>query len=440
MSLIIFCLESQEVGVVQTIDRHAALGWKTSGDIIVCAMPEDSKLKQNRTSATGYAKEKISTVNPLHVIVINGPQIQKNLLERSGLFITTATVKGFEQDRRYEDAIASTGWSWRQRVQDIASHWSHSVVDVPGWLKQFNDLGGLEWVGVNLLKLLHFWPEATLSSAICDALPIARDQRVKFGVFSIKAGKSGGVVANLLRKRFTNATITDVTDCIEQSGPDDTVVLVEDGLYTATEIIGVFDSLLGNRPADRAPKARALDDVGKLKSCRLTVAFGVTVDYGQQILQQYLIRKSDVVCATLLTPQASTLIKVLASPVSSDETVTDMESRQYREKIRNSVIPWIFQHEEVWGDRLADAKECLKQIGTQLWSAYVARMVEGQGWKHEHWPTNRVELCSLGMDGLGLTVVLAHSVPKATLPMFWTGGRITVGKKELDWKPLFGNA
>ena len=81
----------------------------------------------------------------------------------------------------------------------------------------------------------------------------------------------------------------------------------------------------------------------------------------------------------------------------------------------------------------------LRTIGRQLWQNYLtAELPRRPNWKM--WPGNRIDECSLGMRGFGMNVAFAHSAPKAMLPLFWGGGRVTFSDCEVDWMPLAPSA
>lgn len=44
------------------------------------------------------------------------------------------------------------------------------------------------------------------------------------------------------------------------------------------------------------------------------------------------------------------------------------------------------------------------------------------------------------MYGLGMALAFGHSVPKASLPLFWMDGDVTIGANSLKWQPLFPDA
>jgi hypothetical protein len=89
----------------------------------------------------------------------------------------------------------------------------------------------------------------------------------------------------------------------------------------------------------------------------------------------------------------------------------------------------------VWKDkeRANKAIHFSKEIGKQLFAQYLLS-------KDRVWPPDKVERCALGMFGMGLAFAFTHSVPKATIPLFWAGGKVQYQGKSINWVPLFPNA
>ncbi len=90
---------------------------------------------------------------------------------------------------------------------------------------------------------------------------------------------------------------------------------------------------------------------------------------------------------------------------------------------------WVWKDEE----RVIRATRFCCDVGLQLFRAYLK-------WKEWEWDEKRILHCGLGMYGLGLAVAFGHSVPKASLPLFWMEGEVKIGKHSLSWQPLFPDA
>jgi len=92
----------------------------------------------------------------------------------------------------------------------------------------------------------------------------------------------------------------------------------------------------------------------------------------------------------------------------------------------------VFQEATFWGglERIERAIYFCGEIGHQLFRQYLVS-------KDWDWPERRIRESSLGVRGISMALAFAHSVPKATLPLFWMEGSVRLGKKEIHWPPLF---
>jgi hypothetical protein len=114
------------------------------------------------------------------------------------------------------------------------------------------------------------------------------------------------------------------------------------------------------------------------------------------------------------------------------------DDAEFRDWLRSKVVPFAFQDDKGWDDNesLRRAKAFCENVGVQLWSSYISK----KNFDLTSWPENRLNLCALGMEGLGLTFAFPHSIPKASLPLLWARGNVTAYGNSLFWKPLFPNA
>lgn len=247
-------------------------------------------------------------------------------------------------------------------------------------------------------------------------------------------GKSWATVSNLIRKRCPSADLLPITEAIEVGEHPRVVKLVEDGLFSGTEITAVLDSLRGVRGPARTQKVEQLKDVQQLFRLPIRLQFGVVCDYGEARLRNYCA-KHGLPNLQVSVPSASRKIRVLKMP----STPTDIEANQSAsEDPSGRVEPHAFQDDKGWKSTTAKerALRFCTAIGEQLWSQYVSK----KGFDLLRWPSYRIKRCALGMDGLGLTFAFPHSVPKATLPLFWARGLVKWEDAELDWNPLFPNS
>lgn len=121
------------------------------------------------------------------------------------------------------------------------------------WLRQFERLN-VPWIGESLLKSLDFWSadRQKRSFGISDNLLKNYD---RICVNSSRVGKSGDFLANILRKQVDGLksgypNIIDFRELLEtreQHDKCEKILLVEDGLFTGTEVTNFFSALLNKK-------------------------------------------------------------------------------------------------------------------------------------------------------------------------------------------------
>ena len=116
----------------------------------------------------------------------------------------------------------------------------------------------------------------------------------------------------------------------------------------------------------------------------------------------------------------------------------DDDDEMFRTQLRSRVVPFVFRDDKGWKDEASRlrAKTFCVNIGEQLWRDYIVKKNFDLG----AWPDDRIRRCALGKEGLGLTFAFPHSVPKASLPILWAGGSVTLNGTSIVWIPLFPNA
>jgi hypothetical protein len=99
-----------------------------------------------------------------------------------------------------------------------------------------------------------------------------------------------------------------------------------------------------------------------------------------------------------------------------------------------------FSNRELWGDGVERSKAIAfcRDVGFQLYREYLRSKTEVDGWAE--WPEDRIREYALGTRSLGLSIAFAHSVPKASLPLFWAFGKVklksrTRRKVAVSWQP-----
>jgi len=350
--------------------------------------------------------------------LLNGPGLQRFLTER--------------------------GLDWRSHARSLLSEYGLAVVsddDVEHWLAQFERLSEHRPVGEHLLQLLDIVPAAAFGEALTTEASYYGGQELVVGFNRERNyGKSWAAVAFQLAKRFKNLPLLPIDEAIVAGAAPKVLRLLEDGLFSGTETRGIFDSLLGLRAPGREPKVKPLGDPFTLKRVAAQIQYAAVCDFGEAIVRRYLKAQS------LLNVQVGLATAIRKFRVLSEEsdpplaavTAELLRDDLYIAWLRSRVQPFAFQGDKGWRDEALRERALVfcTQIGEQLWQNYIVR----KRFDLTRWPPARIRRCALGMEGLGLTFAFPHSVPKATLPVFWSRGTVTLDGVSLEWAPLLPNA
>jgi len=328
---------------------------------------------------------------------------------------------------------------WRSEVTTRLNHYalgSVSDAEIDSWLGQFERLGNHRTVGKHLLQLVDVLPLADLGESLSMNSDFYGAELV-VGFNNDKWGKSWGTISTLIRKKCPAASLLPITEAIEKGGPPNVLRLVEDGLFSGTEMRAILDSLRGNRPTGRSQKVPKLPDPAQLSRVPIQAHFGAVCDFGDAMLRHYM-GSNALPNIQIAVSAAARRIRVLHGPPPADSEHVVDDDGAFRARLRSRVVPFAFQYDKGWkdeGSRLRARSFC-EDVGMQLWRNYITKKNFDPG----AWPEDRIRRSALGMEGLGLTFAFPHSVPKATLPLLWARGKVTTHATSVEWLPLFPNA
>ena len=350
--------------------------------------------------------------------------------------------------------IATMDLGWQTQIADeLTSGWVHGATPlsrnrVDLWLDQFGRLGdNNRWIGEGLLRVLDFWlPERQRRSLGLTADILQRYDRVC--VNRHRTGKSGDFLSTILQKHIQTlvprypATIDLRELCDNPSAHPDCkrVLFVEDGLFTATETNNYLSGLLDLPlpPHRNEWGTPALKDPAPLRSLEITMCFPVATTFGMKRLQAFL--NANELTNINVMPAADGIFNNL----TQQGTLALTENRFFLPD--HHLCPAqpdlhlrtpAFENISVWKseEKALRAKTFCYDVGLQLFRHYLEwRGLAGK------WEESRILHCGLGMYGLGMAVAFGHSVPKASLPLFWMDGDVTIGGNSLKWQPLFPDA
>lgn len=437
--VLVVCPSPMHHMVQRYISRHAARGWENSLNIALISIPHDRvKDKLFVTSEINRIASRLR--RDLRLLSLRPVCFDQTRL-RPEILTTPAdqelTPNSFERSR-LPNALRGLRLDWRASLADsLANAWDHGRVDearIDAWLKQFETLQSHRWIGERLLQVLDFWP----SARIRDGLKLTSEVIGNYShicVNRLQPGKSADPLANKIQKRlneFTSMRVSDLYEVLSRQEASN-ILYVEDCLLTGTEITSLLRALLGNSTPGRSPKTPALESQALLRDKAIVMHFLVTTNMGGEILKQFLaenginnvqINKSDDEVITL-TPLG---VQALREGNLFDE---DKCLRQPSEYIKAVA----FQETLIWGDqeRVERAISFCRDVGEQLFRHYLVA-------KEWTWSEKRIRESSLGVRSSALALAFAHSVPKATLPLFWMEGTVKLDNKEIRWCPLFPSA
>lgn len=338
-----------------------------------------------------------------------------------------------------EGLLNQCGLSLASASAALLRPWGNSSIDrnvIDDWLRQFGLLRATD-LGRSILGSVRLYDAATLGNMLAD-LSVSSDYATCVNVDPRGNSKSGDVVRNLLTKRQAGRQIGASPAELLESSKFTRIAIFEDGLWSGTEAIGIFESLLGRRNDNL--KTKALSDTDMLRQAEVVLAYGVGTDYGRSIVTRYLLDNG----LSNVRIEIGQEIQVSTDPLRQRLKAQPLDWSRLREMgpEPGEVQPYVIGQLTARGVATTDlehAKTFLSELGSQLWVPYNDHMATIVP-KWQPWPLERRERASLGQHGLGLAHGFGHSIPKASLPIFWYGGEVKMGFKTIKWKPLFKNA
>jgi hypothetical protein len=352
-------------------------------------------------------------------------------------------LDGFE--KKLPKYLRGVGLDWLTFAESQVSKWRHGVVNkgrISLWLRQFAEAGSNEWVGEGLLRTLDFWPDDRLITSVAFT-PEVLEAYAQICMHRQQSGKSADVLANLFQKQISpiNPKFTGIEEfhTVLNSPKPETegskILFLEDGLFSGTEMSKILGDLLGFEiPPGRTRRAQPLTDKRLLKDRNITLLFPVATSFGMTRLQNFL-QENDLPNITVECCSNLEVLNPQGYEALNGGTFFDGEIRNCPADPDAHFIRLPFENMTVWKDkeRATKALNFCKVIGKQLFDQYLQS-------KNRVWTPDKVERCALGMFGMGLAFAFTHSVPKATIPLFWAGGKVKYQEKTINWVPLFPNA
>ncbi len=418
------------------LNAQAHVDWSSGPHIRTLFRPD-----RLRRFATENARE-ISRIAPqdagTRILIVGKVEIKEKFDSPE----ETRCINVYPDLASFEKALPSimrqSSSDWKTYIINRIAGWNHSTVDanhVELWLDQFRRFG-VTWIGEYLLRSLDFWS----AEKIRNALGLNRESLKVLAAVCLKRGipgKSGDFMSNLVRKQIatfnSNVEMEDLAECLERQvlGP---LLFIEDTLLTGTEMTNYLSGLLGLPTKPNRPwSVNRLTDPQLLRSAEIEFRFPIGTSLGKLRLMKFL-EENAFERATVAVSDAG-FNEVLTA--SGEQALTD--GTFFEQGISNCprdpdshidrpalMGPWRLIKKKT------AAQDFCEHVGTQLFTQYLQR-------RGHTWPAMKIQRCALGMCGLGLAMASCHSVPKASLPVFWMDGKVTHDNSTLEWVPLFEN-
>src|ERR1700722_10923464 len=305
--------------------------------------------------------------------------------------------------------LRQLGLDWRSQAMDRLKQYAHGTIgeaEIDLWLSQFDLLGDHRTVGEQLLQLLDVLSLSELGSSLSlDSDFNGDDLMIGFNQDSF--GKSWSTVTNLIRKKCPSATILPITKAIEAGGYPKVLRLVEDGLFSGTEVRAIFDSLRGVRPTSRVEKVPGLLHPNVLSKMPAQLYFGAVTDFGVETLRHYMEVNVLPNIQVVVSAAARKIRVLVGAPNILDQNnrsqhVERDQNETFKSYLRSRVVPYAFQGGRGWRNDEARKRGRVfcEDVGEQLWRNYISAR---KNYDASSWPPERIRRCALGMEGLGLT-------------------------------------
>lgn len=444
--VLIVCVAGSQRSVCEILGRLCHAGWQSDGAIDLLVIPDH--IRRIRPAVTKRIEAAAPVNSFVQVWIQQGIEIESRLRLNRDIRKIVYFPSLIRLEKDLPSILRPLSLDWLGRIARLLqNNWLHgdTVFDrntLEKWLRQFEVAGNNRWVGEGLLKVLEFWPPHRQKAALGVTADVL-DNYDRVCCNRFRTGKSGDFMASILRKQMSvlNAGYPppiDLRDLMETKEECDcqSVLFIEDGLLTATETINYLSGLLGlPHPENRKWSTEPLTNPDQLRSKHVTMKFFVATQFGVARLRRFLSNNH------LENVEVSAPTEIVI-PNLTDAGIAALERGELFDGDRllprnadQNIAKVAFRDQTVWKDyaKTDRAIQFCHDVGAQLFGNYLR-------WKRWVWSQDRVGQCGLGMCGLGLALAYSHSVPRASLPLFWMDGDVTIGNRTVRWLPLFPDA
>lgn len=415
------------------LDKHCVFDWKNNPSLIVKEIDDADAI--DLAKVAGYINKIVAESSPTEFLFIKGVKTPTNDLIKLSTPFSIKSLSSLDHSKdELPRILKKFNLHWLTIVINKLAHWSHGQITechINSWLNQFDKVGNLKWLGEKLLRRLVVMTQSEIASIVSKGCSDHNQAGTKVAYINDDAGKSWGVITNIAKHQCGRLNLLSITEAIENSASDDKIVLLEDGLFSATETIAVLDSLRGCRKQGRKNKVAPLKNPKVIKQPKILLTYAVACDFGKKRVEDYL-------ACNELNNISLNIAHAYSISVLPNQSCCNSGSCETINNVAFDIVePHVFLDSQFWGDKLALAKTKCQEIGCQLWRDYLDK---NHKLNSTIWPDDRITKCGLGMNGLGLSFAFGHSVPKATLPLYWWSGPVAGNNKNINWTALFLNA
>ncbi len=302
------------------------------------------------------------------------------------------------------------------------------------WVQQFADLGINTDIGRQLLKSLRVVTEKDLREAFSVSHHQTVGLRVAYAyIRDDEPGSSSLSIKNILEHCYPSEDIIAINlEAIDELAEmdKDVIYVFEDGLWSGVELVKRLKKIHLSTPF-------------RGSAVQLHFKYGVTSDAGLTAARLFARRERSSRVqfdAAAVRNHFRFLKPGIESAVAKVQSETDDAIRQLLDE---AVEPYAFRSDAGWGQSRDDAVYICSEIGRQLVVPYLRRKKAGANGTEQSnaepidIPEADIEMWKLGASQFASTVVFATSIPKPVLPLLWMHGKVTMGDRTVNWKPLF---
>jgi hypothetical protein len=328
-----------------------------------------------------------------------------------------------------KDDLQERNLYWLNYAKNEYKKSSIPHLDPEEWAKQFTDLGH-KFIGQHLLKSLQVIHDAELKAVFKMTAADKIGLQIVHGyIKDEEPGSSSAAVKHALAHMYPVSDIVEIDLAAMEKLTKidaDLVYIYEDGLWSGVELIKRLTKIWQSEHF-------------KKSNLQLHFKYAVTSDAGLAVARLFAKREG-LARFQFFPAQDSHHFTFIKGGVDSRfKALTSQDDTTIRKAVDAVIEPYAFRPQANWGDERENAIAVCAEIGSQLIKPFLEREKAKKG--EEITVTEEVvQTWCLGAAGFASTIVFASSIPKPVLPLLWLNGRVNLGGREINWRPLFWDA